>query len=81
MTKKIFSSGYALLIGVGRDLWQTTADAIRLKNLLTDPDRCAYPREHVELITDNDANRSGILETSGKSSRCNSYCLFFRSWH
>ena len=58
-----FSLGHALLIGVGDDLPITVKDATGLHDLLIDPDRAAYPRKQVELLTEGNANRQDILDT------------------
>ncbi|NTW00478.1 MAG: response regulator [Oscillochloris sp.] len=56
-----FSQGYALLIGVGGDLPNTVYDAQALAELLTDPQRCAYPLDQVTLLTGAQATRAAIL--------------------
>lgn len=56
-----FTNGHALIIGVGGDLPNTVEDATRLANILKDPERCAYPPEHVHLLTGKQATRDGIL--------------------
>ena len=59
---KTFSSGHALIIGVGADLPNTIDDAIGIAGVLKDPERCAYPSEHVRLLTGEDATRQDILK-------------------
>jgi hypothetical protein len=57
-----FEHGYALLIGVGADLPVTVDDAQGLGNILTSPQRCAYPKSHVKVLTEEAATRQGILD-------------------
>jgi hypothetical protein len=57
----IFHNGYALIIGVGADLPITVQDATALFNVLVDPARAAYPKEHIQLLTEASADRQGIL--------------------
>lgn len=61
MTRQTFSSGYALLIGVGADLPVTVQDATALHDLLVDRDRAAYPPEQVTLLAETTATRQHIL--------------------
>ncbi|WP_438020353.1 caspase family protein [Sorangium sp. So ce315] len=56
-----FSSGYALLVGVGGDLPVTARDAEDLAALLRDPDRAGYPDDQVDVLTGAQATRAGIL--------------------
>ncbi|MBN1322755.1 MAG: tetratricopeptide repeat protein [Methanotrichaceae archaeon] len=56
-----FSSGRALLIGVGADLPSTIEDATGLASILKDPSRSAYPPEQVALLTGLAADRPGIM--------------------
>jgi hypothetical protein len=56
-----FTDGHALLIGVGGDLPVTGQDATALRDMFTDPARCAYPAEQVRLLTDGGARRVDIL--------------------
>ncbi len=64
----IFSHGYALLIGVGAcayvpwSLPVTVQDARALTALLTDPNLCGYPADHVRLLHDAGATRAAILD-------------------
>jgi serine/threonine protein kinase/uncharacterized caspase-like protein len=60
--------GVALVIGVGEyrhggmaPLRFAVADADALAELLTDPDVCAFPADHVALLTDADAHRDAIV--------------------
>ncbi len=52
---------HALLIGVGSDLPNTVTDAQGLADLLTDPERCAYPLDQVTQLTESHADRASIL--------------------
>ncbi|WP_437291053.1 caspase family protein [Sorangium sp. So ce406] len=56
-----FSSGYALLVGVGGDLPVTARDAEDLAALLRDPARAGYPDDQVDVLTGPQATRTGIL--------------------
>lgn len=56
-----FSSGHALLVGVGGDLPVTVKDAEDLAALLRDPARAGYPEGQVEVLTGAQATRDGIL--------------------
>jgi len=61
MTQTIFTSGHALLVGVGADLPNTITDAQGLADVLRDSNRCAYPPEQVHLLTGAQAARVDIL--------------------
>lgn len=56
-----FEHGYAVVIGIGADLPITVADATAIATQLRDPARCAYPEDHVRLLTSENARRSNIL--------------------
>jgi uncharacterized caspase-like protein len=56
-----FHQGYALLVGVGADLPVTIEDAVAVQDILLDSERCAYPAEHVRLLTGEQATRANIL--------------------
>ncbi len=58
---ELFTHGYACVIGVGADLPNTVEDAIGFAQILTDPERCAYPVEQVSLLTQESAKRDDIL--------------------
>ena len=67
-----FEHGYALLIGAGQvpkwaemSLPESVQDVRAIKKVLVDPGLCAYPdtEEHIRLIHDEDATRTGILES------------------
>lgn len=63
-----FDHGFALLIGVnenkvpGWSLPPVANDIAALKQVLADPERCAYPPDHVKVISGGDATRQGILD-------------------
>jgi hypothetical protein len=59
---ELFEHGYGLLIGVGADLPVSVKDATALAKLLTDPTRAAYPSTQVDLLTEAEASRQGILD-------------------
>jgi hypothetical protein len=46
---------------VGADLPVTTRDAEAVASILRDPGRCAYPPDHVLLLTETGASRDGIV--------------------
>jgi len=54
-------NAYALLIGVGDDLPTTIKDATAVYNILVDDKLAGYPEENVLLITNEEADRDGIL--------------------
>jgi uncharacterized caspase-like protein len=58
---EVYTPGYAVIVGVGRDLAVTVSDAQGIAKLLRDPSRCAYPVEQVKLLTEKEASREGIL--------------------
>lgn len=62
----MFANGHAIIIGVGGDLPRTENDAQAIANLLTNPQKCAYPPEHVHLLVGQNATRTAILETLQK---------------
>jgi hypothetical protein len=63
-----FANGYALLVAVdenqapGLALPVVGKDIRALADVLTHPQRCAYPSENVKVIKGKDATRSGILD-------------------
>ena len=61
MLDKTFSGGHALLVGTGADLPATVRDARRLRDVLADPGRGAYPLSQVQLLTEGGADRAKIL--------------------
>lgn len=64
-----FFQGYALLIGVGADLPNTVDDARGLADILTDPERCAYPAGQVRLLTGEGAGRAAVLDALDELAR------------
>jgi hypothetical protein len=56
----LFTQGHACIVGVGSDLPNTVQDAEKIAALLTDPERCAYPPEQVQLLTGTQATRSAF---------------------
>ena len=83
-----FSNGYALLIGAGqeKDLPMAITDAKALHNLLTDPEKAAYPPEQTHLIYEKDANSVNILAEFDKlisqvTKDDNSTVLIYYSGH
>jgi uncharacterized caspase-like protein len=84
MNQTQFSSGHALIIGVGGDLPNTVDDAKGLADILKDPARCGYPSEQVTLLTSQSANRSEILnalDRLAKNADENSTAIIYFSGH
>ena len=50
------------MIGVGADLPVTVKDAKAIEKQLVDPERCAYKKEHVKLLTEEKAHKQNVLE-------------------
>ena len=61
-TGSVFRTGHALIVGVGADLPNTMLDALGLAGILRDTERCAYPSDHVHVLTGEEATRERILE-------------------
>jgi hypothetical protein len=57
----VFDQGYALIVGVGADLPSTVDDAVGLAEIIRDPARCAYPPDHIHLLTGGSAGREHVL--------------------
>ena len=79
-----FTHGHALLVGVGADLPNTVDDAKGLAGILADPERCAYPSDHVVAVTDAAATRAGVLgalDALAAHSDANSTVVVFFSGH
>jgi len=79
-----FIKGHALIIGVGADLQCTVKDAEGLAEILTDTSRCAYPSEQLHLLTEQNANRAGILtalDDLAKTTDDESTFVFYFSGH
>lgn len=62
----VFENGYALLIGVGKDLPATINDATALRNLLINPNIAAFPEGQVQLLTEKQVTRQGVLDALSK---------------
>jgi hypothetical protein len=56
-----FGTGHAVIIGVGGNLPGTINDAKRIRSILTDPSRCAYPTSQVTTLLGSEATRSRIV--------------------
>ena len=80
----IFDRGYALVVGVGADLPNTVDDAVGIADILKDPARCAYPPDHVHLLTGEKATRDDIFstfDTLSQSTNPQSTVLVYFSGH
>lgn len=62
MTNNGFPNGYALIIGIGRDLPDTVNDAHALHKILIDKQKAGYPDAQVQLITEGAATKQGIID-------------------
>jgi tetratricopeptide (TPR) repeat protein len=79
-----FTEGYACVIGVGGDLPSTIQDAQGLASILSDPERCAYPPEHVQLLTGERAKREDVLaalDRLANSVKSDSTVIIYFSGH
>jgi CheY-like chemotaxis protein len=86
-----FRDAYALLIGVGdythprfASLPATIHDAWAIETVLTDPDRCGYPGDNVQVITGPEATAANIrtvLKTLVKSTNLESTVFVYFSGH
>jgi Caspase domain/Effector-associated domain 10 len=79
-----FTQGYACVIGVGADLPNTVQDAKGIADILSDPERCAYPSEQVQLLTEEQAKREDILtalEHLANSTKADSTVVIYFSGH
>lgn len=86
-----FDHGFALLIGVGTydDIsWAnvpiTHNDALKVKEVLSDPDRCGYPEDQITLLHDQTATREGVisaLKTLKKRTKADDTVFIFYSGH
>ncbi len=79
-----FDQGHALVVGVGADLPNTVDDAVGLADILREAGRCAYPPEHVHLLTGESATRERILgglDTLSQSADPGSTVLVYFSGH
>jgi hypothetical protein len=93
-TEQLFTHGYALLIAVNDNLIPNYAlpavarDAAALRDVLVNPERCAYSPENVRVIQGPEASRAGIrdgiawlkrkLSTDGRE---NTTALFYYTGH
>ena len=80
----VYDGGHALIVGVGADLPNTTRDAKGVSDILKDPSRCAYPPEHVNLLTSEGATRDAVLsalDTLAQTSSPESAAIVFFSGH
>lgn len=63
-----FTNGYALLVAINDNavaawaLPDVKKDIDALAKVLTHPERCAYPKENVKVLTGKDATRQKIIE-------------------
>jgi len=55
-------NAHALLIGVGSDLPVTVSDATAIASILKDPNKAAYNKDNVVLLTEQEATRQNVLE-------------------
>lgn len=79
-----FSHGYALVVGVGKDLPVTIEDAKAVSGILVDPSRCAYPGDQVRLLASEGAQRNNIisgLNWLAKSAGQNDTAIVYFSGH
>ena len=58
---KLYTSGHAVIVGVGDDLPCTVRDATGLAGILTDPRRCAYPKDQVRVLKEQEATKANIV--------------------
>ena len=78
-----FHHGYALVVGTGGDLPGTVDDATALADVLTAPGRCAYPPDHVQLLTGPAATRQAVLSGldrlagAGESAQETTVAIYF----
>jgi ElaB/YqjD/DUF883 family membrane-anchored ribosome-binding protein len=87
----LFTSGYALIIGVGTyqhtphmDVPITSADAQEVAAVLRNPQYCGYPGDQVALLTDEHATRKRVLaalETLAQQAGPQDTVLLFYSGH
>lgn len=65
--ENVFTNGYGLLIGVGHykdeklSVPATAQDAVDVASILVDSNLCAYPQNHVEVLTNEHATGANIL--------------------
>jgi hypothetical protein len=79
-----FQNAYAVVIGVGGDLPVTVADAEAIASIFRDPDRCAVPEANVQILTEWDATKAGIigaLEDVARKAKSNDVVTTYFSGH
>jgi hypothetical protein len=79
-----FDQGHALVVGVGADLPNTVDDAVGVADILRDTARCAYPPDHVHLLTGESASREhilAVLDALSESTDPGSAVLVYFSGH
>ncbi|NND09833.1 MAG: hypothetical protein HKN96_01360 [Flavobacteriaceae bacterium] len=77
-------NAYAILIGVGDDLPDTVKDAEAIHSILSDENFAGYDPKNIYLLTNQKADRKGILEAFDdiiKKSDENSSIMLFYSGH
>lgn len=78
---EMLENAYAILIGVGNDLPNSTKDAIALNELLIDKNIAGYPSENITILTEEDAVRGKILKAFdnliAKTDEDSSIVLFY----
>lgn len=80
----IFTKGYALVVGVGADLPNTVVDAKGFAEIVGDPERCAYPADQIQILTEDKATRTGIVQALDRLAATvdsESTVLFYFSGH
>lgn len=79
-----FVHGHALIIGVGADLPNTLDDAQGIRDILTDPSRCAYSSSQVKLVVGKAADRESVLvalDELAKRASSDSIAIVYFSGH
>lgn len=90
--KKLFSNGFAVIIGTGVDVHGNSAlkyhstinDAEWISEILTDESRCAYPKDQVKVLVGNGAKKEDIMSAFvwlAEKSTDESTVLIFFSGH
>lgn len=77
---------FALIIGVGGDLPATTADAIAIYTIFSDPENGGYLPENIVLLVEKDATKEHIMSALDKlilksKSQNNSTVIIYYSGH
>ena len=65
MPNSPFKNGYAVIIGVQEDIL-AVSDANKLHKILIDTQKAGYPSEQVQLLTEVEATKQGILDALKK---------------